>query len=308
MEITGQRRADARLRLLARPASSSPRARAGGDGASPTSSCPGSRTPATSISPRATCSNGSPTRTPSRARAADGRDAEPLRRRAGRTRVAAPSGRQRRPLLASTLEPELLEALEQIGLDRAAFDRVGSNSMMFVPFVCGETLGVITLGARQPGRYTEDDLGLVRALAGRASAALDNARLVGELRRGRRRPRRSSSSVTASSSSTARASSGSGTRRRCESPVSVRRRWSTPQSSSRFRLAARSRRTGADVPGRRAARRALALAHGGRVPTGHGLCLSRPDRRARGRAAEERLRLNRLTSCGRRSRRSTARR
>ena len=88
------------------------------------------------------------------------------------------------PLLASTLEPELLAALEEIGLDRAAFDRVGSNSMMFVPFVSrGETLGVITLGARQPGRYTEDDLGLVRALAGRASAALDNARLVGELRR-----------------------------------------------------------------------------------------------------------------------------
>ena len=56
------------------------------------------------------------------------------------------------PLLASTLEPDLLEALEQIGLDRAAFDRVGSHSMMFVPFVSrGVTLGVITLGARQAG-------------------------------------------------------------------------------------------------------------------------------------------------------------
>ncbi|MGH3072410.1 MAG: PAS domain-containing protein, partial [Gaiellaceae bacterium] len=88
-------------------------------------------------------------------------------------------------LLASTLEPELVAALEQIGVDRAAFERVGSRSMMFVPFVSrGETLGVITVGAREPGRYTAADLELAQELAGRASAALDNARLVGELRRG----------------------------------------------------------------------------------------------------------------------------
>jgi PAS domain S-box-containing protein len=88
------------------------------------------------------------------------------------------------PLLASTLGPELLAALEAIGVDREAFERVGSHSMMFVPFVSrGETLGVITLGAREPGRYTDYDLELVQELAGRASAALDNARLVGELRR-----------------------------------------------------------------------------------------------------------------------------
>ena len=88
------------------------------------------------------------------------------------------------PLLASTLEPELVNALELIGLDRALFERVGSRSMMFVPFVSrGETLGVITLGAREAGRYTEVDLELAQELAGRASAALDNARLVGELRR-----------------------------------------------------------------------------------------------------------------------------
>ncbi len=87
-------------------------------------------------------------------------------------------------LLASTLEPELVAALEKIGVDRAAFERVGSRSMMFVPFVSrGRTLGVITLGAREAGRYTEYDLELVQELAGRASAALDNASLVGELRR-----------------------------------------------------------------------------------------------------------------------------
>jgi PAS domain S-box-containing protein len=91
---------------------------------------------------------------------------------------------QGEPLLASTLEPELIEALGEIGVDRETFARVGSQSMMFVPFVSrGETLGVITLGAREPGRYTEVDLELAQALASRASAALENARLVGELRR-----------------------------------------------------------------------------------------------------------------------------
>ncbi|MGZ8783065.1 MAG: PAS domain-containing protein [Gaiellaceae bacterium] len=88
------------------------------------------------------------------------------------------------PLLAATLDEDLIESLEEIGLDRELFERVGSHSMMFVPFVSrGETLGVITLGARDAGRYTEVDLELAQELAGRASAALDNARLVGVLRR-----------------------------------------------------------------------------------------------------------------------------
>jgi PAS domain S-box-containing protein len=88
------------------------------------------------------------------------------------------------PLLAPTLGAELVTALDEIGVDRDLFQRVGSQSMMFVPFVSrGVTLGVITLGAREPGRYSEVDLELAQELAGRASAALDNARLVGELRR-----------------------------------------------------------------------------------------------------------------------------
>jgi PAS domain S-box-containing protein len=87
-----------------------------------------------------------------------------------------------RPLLATTLDAELVAALEAIGLDREAFARVGSRSMMFVPFVSrGETLGVITLGSRVAGRYTAEDLELAQELARRASAALDNARLVREL-------------------------------------------------------------------------------------------------------------------------------
>ncbi|MDQ3066371.1 MAG: PAS domain-containing protein [Actinomycetota bacterium] len=85
-------------------------------------------------------------------------------------------------MLASTLPPELVEALGQMGLDRELFAKVGSQSMMFVPFISrGETLGVMTLGAREPDRYQEGDLELALELARRASAALDNARLVREL-------------------------------------------------------------------------------------------------------------------------------
>jgi PAS domain S-box-containing protein len=87
-------------------------------------------------------------------------------------------------LLAPTLAPELVGALEELGLDRELFAKVGSRSMMFVPFVSrGETLGVMTLGSREPDRYGESDLELALELARRASAALDNARLVGELQR-----------------------------------------------------------------------------------------------------------------------------
>jgi PAS domain S-box-containing protein len=90
--------------------------------------------------------------------------------------------RQGRALLATSLDDELVAALETIGLDREAFAQVGSRSMMFVPFVSrGETLGVITLGSRTEGRFTAEDLELAQELARRASAALDNARLVREL-------------------------------------------------------------------------------------------------------------------------------
>jgi PAS domain S-box-containing protein len=88
------------------------------------------------------------------------------------------------PLLAPTLSDELLESLAQLGVDAATFEKVGSRSMMFVPFVArGETLGVMTLGSREPGRYGEADLELALEIARRASAALDNARLVLELQR-----------------------------------------------------------------------------------------------------------------------------
>jgi PAS domain S-box-containing protein len=80
-------------------------------------------------------------------------------------------------LLASPLGDEVLGALEAIGLSREAFMRVGSRSMMFVPFVSrGVTLGVITMGARDPRRYTQRDVDLATDLARRAAVAIENAR------------------------------------------------------------------------------------------------------------------------------------
>ncbi len=88
------------------------------------------------------------------------------------------------PLLVPTVTRELMDELAQLGLDMNAFARVGSRSMMFVPFVSrGETLGVMTIGSREPDRYEDTDLELALELARRGSAAIDNARLVGELRR-----------------------------------------------------------------------------------------------------------------------------
>jgi signal transduction histidine kinase len=93
--------------------------------------------------------------------------------------------RRGEPLLASTITRDVVEGLSQLGVDPAAFARVGSRSMMFVPFVArGEPLGVLTLGSHESGLYNDADLELALELARRASAALDNARLVGELRRG----------------------------------------------------------------------------------------------------------------------------
>ncbi len=92
--------------------------------------------------------------------------------------------RRGEPLLASTLTADVVDALSRLGVDTEAFARVGSQSMMFVPFVArGETLGVLTLGSHEPARYGDADLELALEIARRASGALDNAHLVGELRR-----------------------------------------------------------------------------------------------------------------------------
>lgn len=86
------------------------------------------------------------------------------------------------PVLFSEVERDFYEHLVRLGADRGALERVGSRSMMLVPLVArGAPLGVMAIGARRPGRYTETDLTLATELAGRAAAAIDNARLVREL-------------------------------------------------------------------------------------------------------------------------------
>jgi PAS domain S-box-containing protein len=88
------------------------------------------------------------------------------------------------PLLLPTIPDEYLDELERFGAERLAFERIGTRSLMLVPIIArGETLGILTLGSRLPDRFDEHDLDLAQELAGRAGVAMDNAGLVGELRR-----------------------------------------------------------------------------------------------------------------------------
>jgi PAS domain S-box-containing protein len=92
--------------------------------------------------------------------------------------------RSAEPLLLQTVPDEYLDELSRFGVDSAAFTRIGTRSLMLLPIVSrGQTRGVMTLGSRQPERFDEHDVDLGQELAGRAGVAMDNARLVGELRR-----------------------------------------------------------------------------------------------------------------------------
>ncbi len=85
------------------------------------------------------------------------------------------------PVLFSNVSADFYEHLAQFGADRAALERIGSRSMMLVPLVARrEALGVLAVGSREPGRYVEGDLALAVELAGRAAVAVDNARLFRE--------------------------------------------------------------------------------------------------------------------------------
>ena len=89
-----------------------------------------------------------------------------------------------KPLLLRTVAPEYLDELARLGADPTTFDPIGTRSLMLLPVMArGETLGILTLGSKQPDRFDEHDLSLAQELAGRAGVAMDNARLVGELRR-----------------------------------------------------------------------------------------------------------------------------
>ena len=85
-------------------------------------------------------------------------------------------------MLISNVSAGFYDQLARLGADRKLLDRIGSSSLMLVPLVArGESLGVLAIGSREPGRYSEDDLALAVELAGRAAVAVDNARLFREV-------------------------------------------------------------------------------------------------------------------------------
>jgi signal transduction histidine kinase len=84
----------------------------------------------------------------------------------------------REPVLLATITAEYLADLERLGADPTAFDAIGTRSLMLVPIAArGQSLGVLTLGSRQPERFDEHDLDLAQELAGRAAVAIDSAEL-----------------------------------------------------------------------------------------------------------------------------------
>ncbi len=86
-----------------------------------------------------------------------------------------------KPILVPTLTPEFIDNLESLGVERDAFARIGTQSMIFVPLVArGEALGVMTMGSRIPGRFDETDLELGEEIGRRAAVAIENARLYAE--------------------------------------------------------------------------------------------------------------------------------
>jgi PAS domain S-box-containing protein len=102
----------------------------------------------------------------------------------GETGQVANVFRRGEPLLLRTVPSNYLDELERFGAEREAFVRIGTQSLMLVPIVArGETLGILTLGARVPDRFDEHDLDLAQELASRAGVAMENARLFEELRR-----------------------------------------------------------------------------------------------------------------------------
>jgi len=77
--------------------------------------------------------------------------------------------------------PERLAEWVPLPEARRLLERFGLGSFMCVPMVIrGETLGALLLASREPGRFGPRDLELALDLAGRAAAAVDNARLYEE--------------------------------------------------------------------------------------------------------------------------------
>ena len=84
----------------------------------------------------------------------------------------------REPVLLATVTDEYLAELGRLGADSTTFGAIGTRSLMLLPIAArGESLGVMTLGSRQPERFDEHDLDLGQELAGRAAVAIDSAQL-----------------------------------------------------------------------------------------------------------------------------------
>jgi PAS domain S-box-containing protein len=84
----------------------------------------------------------------------------------------------REPVLLSTVPADYLAERDRLGGDPAMFEPIGTRSLMLLPIAArGQSLGVLTLGSRQPERFDDHDLDLAQELAGRAAVAIDSAQL-----------------------------------------------------------------------------------------------------------------------------------
>jgi signal transduction histidine kinase len=84
-------------------------------------------------------------------------------------------------VLVATVAPSLFGGAGPDGPPGEAAFALGIKSAVVVPLVArGVTFGSLSLGARQPGRYTDRELALAEELGRRAGTAIDNARLYAE--------------------------------------------------------------------------------------------------------------------------------
>ena len=93
--------------------------------------------------------------------------------------------RTREPVLAKTVDDELLESTIVDARHREIVAELGMTSFMMMPMVArGRVLGAIAVVSSDPDRrFDEQDLVLAEAIAARAALALDNALLYDEAQR-----------------------------------------------------------------------------------------------------------------------------
>jgi signal transduction histidine kinase len=91
------------------------------------------------------------------------------------------------PILWEDLDDQTLGDLVSSPDHHELARRLGTRSLIACPLRVGDrTLGAITLGYTETGRYSEQDLPLVQALASHAAVAIDHARLFRAAERARR--------------------------------------------------------------------------------------------------------------------------